>query len=89
MILVFGDTDGQFPAIREVYSVWPVTVIILLSVLIVGAFYLGHRAGRNKAGLIEAWSRVEILTALGVAVMIATFIVTVLNTEVRRWLSLP
>lgn len=88
MILAF---DSNFtatpPEIREVYSIWPVTVIILLALLIIGAYYLGRRARRS--GPAEGWSRVEVLTALGVAVMIATLFVTLLNAEVRNWLGLP
>ena len=89
MILAFGDTDGQFsaPPIREVFSIWPVTLLVLLSLFIIGAYYLGWRSGEAKRP--EPWSRVEVLTALGVAVMIATFVVTLLNAEVRKWLGLP
>jgi uncharacterized membrane protein YidH (DUF202 family) len=88
MILAFDDhISVNPPEIREVFSVWPVAVIVLISLLIIGAYYLGRRhRGMNRP---EPWSRVEILTAIGVAVMIGTFVVTLLNVEVRKWLGLP
>jgi O-antigen/teichoic acid export membrane protein len=88
MILALYQTNPSRPDIWEIYSIWPVTVIALLSLLIIAAYYLGLRSGRSKASP-SAWTRVEVLTALGVAVMIATFIVTLLNAEVRKWLGLP
>lgn len=86
--MIMFDTGGYVPApeIREVYSAYPIAIIIVLSGFIIFAYTLGraHRATTAR----EAWSRVEILTAIGVAVMIATFIVTLLNVEVRKWLGL-
>jgi hypothetical protein len=77
------------PKIGDVLSIWPVAVIVLLSLLIIGAYYLGRRSGRRTTGRPEPWSRTEILTAIGIAVMVATFAVTLLNVEVRTWLGLP
>lgn len=94
MIFAFDSSGGVVPApeIREVFSIWPVTVIVLLSLVVIGAYYLGRRSGRretNPATAESQWSRVEVLTALGVIVMIATLLVTLLNAEVRKWLGLP
>lgn len=92
MIFAF-DTHGTVtrPEISEVLSIWPVTVILLLSLLVLGAYYLGRRSGRREVnpGTAERrWSRVEVLTALGVMVMIVGVLVALLNPELRKWLSL-
>ena len=92
MILAF-DSGGivSAPEIREVLSNWAITVIVLLSLLVIGAYYLGRRAGRREVNPSTAesqWSRVEILTVLGVAVMIVGVLVTLLNPELRKWLGL-
>jgi len=77
-----ASTNPSNPEISEVFSRWPLVVIALLALLLIGAYYLGRRHGGTNRP--EPWSRVEVLTALGVAVMIATFIVTLLNVEVRK-----
>ncbi len=85
------DSGGVVPApqIREVFSVWPVAAILLLSLLILGAYYFGRRSGQRTGNRPEPWSRTEVLAAVGVIVMIATLFVTLLNAEVRTWLGLP
>jgi heme/copper-type cytochrome/quinol oxidase subunit 1 len=88
MILAFGDTDVEFP-VREVLSIWPLVVSALLSLLIIAAYHLGRRSGRRATSRPESWSRTEVLTAVGVIVMVATLLVTLLNPEVRKWLGLP
>jgi hypothetical protein len=79
------------PEISEVLSIWTLTVILLLSLLVLGAYNLGRRSGRREVNPSTAesrWSRVEVLTALGVMVMIVGVLVALLNPELRKWLGL-
>jgi hypothetical protein len=95
MDIAFLALDSHFtataPEIREVLSNWAITVMALLSLLVIGAYYLGRRSGRrvvNPSTAEGQWSRVELLTVLGVAVMVVGVLVTLLNTELRKWLGL-
>jgi hypothetical protein len=92
MILAFdGGGDVAAPELHEVLAIWPVAVILLLSLLVLGAYYLGLRSGRtesNPSAKESQWSRAEIIGICGLMIMAIGVLVTLLNPEVRKWLGL-
>ena len=91
MILAFDlDPPNAWERIllTDHWLVWLLAISVTVASLIIGAYCLGFKAGKKTSKPSSAeWSRAEIIGAFGVAVMIVSALLSLLNPEVRSLLG--